>query len=179
MLNILDYYNELRTQDIHLAYIGPLESEGIGNIGSVLRRQLVEEEVPLSTSQAVFSVFVEQMTNMLFYSSAVNGAERTPPSGILVMGLGEDGYYIQTGNFMLSKNVGILKEKIDYLNSLDKTGLRSLYKQRLRGENPNPESRGAGLGLIEIARRARSKIEYDFVPSDEGHAFFTMHVTVT
>lgn len=72
----------------------------------------------------------------------------------------------------------ILKTRIDYLNTLDKKGLRKFYKERLQAENDNPESKGAGLGLIEVAKRASSKIEYEFEPRGEGMKYFTMYVEI-
>jgi len=48
----------------------------------------------------------------------------------------------------------------------------------MKSENDNPESKGAGLGLTEIARRATSKIEYEFLPYGEDLSYFTMYVTV-
>lgn len=56
--------------------------------------------------------------------------------------------------------------------------MRKYYKERIKAENDNPESRGAGLGLIEIAKRASSKIEYSFTDMDETSSFFTMYVTI-
>jgi hypothetical protein len=94
--------------------------------------------------------------------------------------LGKEGktYYIQTGNVMKSKNVEMVKNKLDYLNTLDKQALRKYYKEQSKLENDNPESKGAGLGFIEIARRISSKIEYSFTPYGENHTFFTMYITI-
>jgi hypothetical protein len=48
----------------------------------------------------------------------------------------------------------------------------------MTSDNDNPESKGAGIGLIEIARRAYGPIEYDFKPYGEGRQYFTMYATV-
>ena len=71
-----------------------------------------------------------------------------------------------------------MKKRIDYLNTLDKQELRKIYREKIRAENDDPDSQGAGIGLIEIARRASSKIEYRFTPLDSGDTFFTLFVTV-
>jgi hypothetical protein len=138
------------------------------------------DDMPLSESQAVFSVFVEQMNNMLMYSAEKEKHEHpgTTTSGIFVLGSVDKSYYVQTGNVIKESSVGLLKERIDYLNTLDKKELRQFYKEQMKSENDNPESKGAGLGLTEIARRATSKIEYEFIPYGEGLSYFTMYVTV-
>ena len=71
-----------------------------------------------------------------------------------------------------------MKERIDYLNSLDKQGLRQFHREMVRNENTNPDSQGAGLGLIEIARRATAPIGYSFEPISDGLSFFTMYVEI-
>jgi hypothetical protein len=181
-LNILDYNKLLAEHNISIIYSGPLWAEGIDGMAEFLQKRLDMEDVPLSASQAVFSVFVEQMNNMLMYSAEKEKHPETGTkelsSGIFVLGTCDKSYYIQTGNVIKNSAVGLLKERIDHLNTLDKKELRQFYKDQMKAENENPESKGAGLGLTEIARRATSKIEYEFTPHGEGLSYFTMYVTV-
>lgn len=183
--NMLEYYNFVKDNNINIIYSGPIWSDGVEGIGNTLRKRLALEELPLSASQAVFSVFVEQMNNMLYYSSERDqyadkelGKTVDVGTGIFILGSHDKKYYIQTGNIMKKTQKDIMKERIDYLNTLDKTGLRKYYKERIKAENDNPESKGAGLGLIEVARRTSSKIEYSFTDVDDIHTFFTMYVTI-
>ena len=178
--DMLEYHKMLNANNITLVYSGALWSEGIGGIAGTLKRRLEFDELPLETSQKVFSVFVEQMNNMLMYSAEKGQLEKESESTIGTFVLGKEGktYYIQTGNVMKNESVELVKNKLDYLNTLDKQALRKYYKEQMRLENDNPESKGAGLGFIEIARRISSKIEYSFTPYDEGLAFFVMRVTI-
>jgi hypothetical protein len=74
--------------------------------------------------------------------------------------------------------VELIKGRIDHLNALDREGLRLYYREQLRSDDPNPDSKGGGIGLTEIARRASAPIEYSFDPYDDGRVFFTMTVRV-
>ncbi|MCL1940782.1 MAG: SiaB family protein kinase [Synergistaceae bacterium] len=183
-LDMLEYHKMLKNKNITLIYSGPLWAEGIGGIGGTLKRRMEFDELPLETSQKVFSVFVEQMNNMLMYSAEKGQfelpGENGDESAIGTFILGKEGktYFIQTGNLMKNENVEGVKTKLDYLNTLDKAELRKYYKEQMRSDNDNPESKGAGLGFIEIARRISSKIEYSFTPYDEGRTFFTVYVTI-
>ena len=180
-LNILEYSKLLAEHNISMIYSGPLWAEGIDGMAEFLQKRLDMDDMPLSESQAVFSVFVEQMNNMLLYSVEKEKHERPEAetsSGIFVLGTCDKSYYVQTGNVIKDSSVKILKERIDFLNKLDKKELRQFYKEQMKAENDNPESKGAGLGLTEIAKRATSKIEYEFIPYSEGLSYFTMHVTV-
>ncbi|MDR2922433.1 MAG: SiaB family protein kinase [Treponema sp.] len=182
--NILEYSKLLAKHNIRIIYSGPLWAEGINGMAEFLQKRLDMDNMPLSASQAVFSIFVEQMNNMLMYSAEKEMHESHETgisemsSGIFVLGSQDKSYYIQTGNVIKNGSVGILKERIDFLNTLDKKELRQFYKEQIKTENDNPESKGAGLGLTEIARRATSKIEYEFIPYGEGLSYFTMYVTV-
>jgi hypothetical protein len=182
--NILEYSKMLADNNISIIYSGPLWAEGIDGMAEFLQRRLDMDDMPLNVSQAVFSVFVEQMNNMLMHSAEIEKHERPDiglretARGVFVLGSCDKTYYIQTGNVVNDLSVEILKSRIDHLNTLDKKELRNLYKEQLRAENDNPESRGAGIGLTEIARRASSKIEYEFVPYGDGLSYFTMYVTI-
>ncbi len=50
-----------------------------------------------------------------------------------------------------------MKERIENLNALDQEGLKQLYKEKLRSESEE-ESKGAGIGLIEIRRKSKNPI---------------------
>lgn len=183
--NMLEYYNLIRQNEISIIYNGPIWGEGVEGIAETLRKRLEIEELPTSISQSVFSVFVEQMQNILNYSadketfhSESKGKEFEVATGIFILGVQDKKYYIQCGNKVKNNQIDLIKERIDYLNTLDRQGLRKFYKERLRAENDNPESKGAGIGLIEIAKRASSNMEYDFTLMEEGYSFFSLYVTI-
>ena len=184
MLDMIGWHRMLKDKKITLVYSGPLWSEGIGGIAGTLKRKLEFDNLPMETSQEVFSVFVEQMNNMLMYSAeeeqfAISDDEfSVSPKGTFIMGKDGRQYFIQTGNVVKNKNIDYMKSKIDYLNSLNKAELRKYYREQTKCPDDNPESKGVGLGFIEIARRISSKIEYSFVPFEEGFSFFTLYVTI-
>ena len=183
-INMLQYNKMLMENNISIIYSGPLWADGIDGLAEFLQRRLDMEDLPLSASQSVFSVFVEQLNNMLMYSVNVKGidpveqAKSDIAKGVFLMGKHDDKYFLQTGNFMKTSSTELLKNRIDHLNTLDKQQLRQFLKEKRKAEDDNSESMGAGLGLIEVARRATSKIEYEFTPCEEGITYFTMYVTI-
>ncbi|MCL2808954.1 MAG: SiaB family protein kinase [Treponema sp.] len=181
--DMVGWHRMLNDNKITLIYSGPLWSEGIGGIGGTLKKRLEYDEIPFETSQEVFSVFVEQMNNMLMYSAEKEHFEKSEnpaesSKGTFILGKDNDNYFIQTGNVMRNESVKLVKDRIDYLNTLDKQELRKYYKEQMRLADYNPESKGAGLGFIEIARRISSKIEYSFEPYDESRTFFSLFVII-
>jgi len=184
LMDMLSWHKTLSDKNITLVYSGPLWSEGIGGIAGALKKRLEFDNMPLETSQEVFSVFVEQMNNMLMYSAekekfeVSNNDHAESPKGTFILGKNDNTYFIQTGNVIKNKSIELIKNRIDHLNTLDKKELREFYKEKMHQEDNNPESKGAGLGFIEIARRISSKIEYSFTPYGEDLTFFTLYVTI-
>jgi hypothetical protein len=107
-----------------------------------------------------------------------DGNRREVSKGIFILGIQGFDYFVYSGNVVTDRNAGILKEQIDHLNTLDKKELRQYHKERMKAENDNPGSKGAGLGLIAIARRSSAPIEYEFTPYGDGHQHFTMYVII-
>jgi len=189
IMDIVNWHKMLNDNKITLIYSGPLWSQGIGEIAGTLKKHLELNDIPIQTYHEVFSVFIEQMNNMLMYS-----AEKTKfiendknqfqtgfsesPKGTFILGKEGNAYFIQTGNVMKKDNIELIKKRINFLNSLDKTEVRKYYKEQMKTKDDNPESKGAGLGFIEIARRISSKIEYSFSDYEEGLTFFTLYVTI-
>jgi uncharacterized protein DUF6272 len=61
---------------------------------------------------------------------------------------------------------------------MSKDELRALYKEQLPAEPEQGSQKGAGLGFMEIARRATKPIEFDFTDVDRDHAFFALKATI-
>ena len=172
----------LKKHNICISYSGPMWEDGVKGLAEVVKTSLSYEDLPGKIAKTIFSVFIEQVTNMLMYSVEKESYESKKreqiPVGSLVLGRKGKTYFIQTGNVIKNENVDFIKSKIDHLNTLDKAELRQLQKITLREGDDNPESKGAGLGLIEVARRATSPIEFSFDPVNNNVSFFSMYVEI-
>jgi len=188
MLDMSEYAGVVEKLNIKVIYSGPMWEDGIKGLAEMVKTHLSHDQLPGTASKAIFSVFVEQVTNMLMHSAEKEQYSQPPDYeivdvsiGTVIMGNKTDKrgtFFVQTKNAVRNETIDFLKERIDYLNSLDKQGLRQFYKEMVRNENINTESQGAGLGLIEIARRATAPIGYSFEPISDGLSFFTMYVEI-
>lgn len=180
-LNLYDFYQKTKAQNVILYYCGPIAHSSIEGVAQTLRKNLEYEEVKNMTSQSVFSVFIEQMQNILNYSAErltnADTIENELRVGVVVIGRKSDGYYILCGNKVYNSDIADLKEKIELVCHKNKEELKALYKERRRKE-PESTSKGAGLGLIEMARKGSKPIEYEFTPIDNEFSFFTIRVVV-
>jgi len=189
MLDLSTYNEAVEKLNIKVIYNGPMWEDGVKGLAEMVRTHLVHDQLSGSVAKAIFSVFVEQVTNILMYSEEKKKFTQPPDFepvdvsiGTVIMGNKMDNretFFVQTKNAVKNENINFIKERIDHLNTLDKQELRQFYKEKVREDNDIPDSKGAGLGLIEIARRATAPIGYTFEPISNGLSFFTMYVEIT
>ena len=79
--------------------------------------------------------------------------------------------FIASGNVIDTDAVGMLSDKLDHLNKLDKDELKEVYVETLSNQQIS-EKGGAGLGLIEMARKTGNKLDYEFEGIANGLSYF-------
>lgn len=182
---LFDLRHDLRDKGIVFAYSGYVTEWVLSSVGDALKQKLTIEDADSRTIRSVFAVFVEQMQNIIRYSAeqaappdAVSGAPRPELRyGILTIGEDRGSYIVHAGNLVLSSDVPRLRERLSAIRAMDRDALRAAYKDQLRN-GQGLDSRGAGIGLIEIARRASRPIEFDFMALDGDVAFFALKASI-
>jgi Family of unknown function (DUF6272) len=180
---LLNIRSILQKQGIIFAYSGYLTETVLSGVGEAIKNRLVLDDADTKTLRGVFAVFVEQMQNMIRYSAEkIPNSAAEPPViemryGVLTIGREGDDYVIHAGNLVARSDVERLRERLGQIRNMNKEELRALHKERLR-LGPEEGSKGAGLGLMEIARRASKPIEFDFTDVDDKHVFFTLKASV-
>ncbi|ANC91674.1 hypothetical protein A6A40_07010 [Azospirillum humicireducens] len=172
---------DLDDKGILFSFSGYLSEGILYSLGEALREKMALEEADGPTIRRVFSVFVEQMQNIIRYSAEKMSGRAGHPvelsAGMVTIGMEDGKVFIVCGNTVRNGDVPRLKQRLDHLKSLDRNGIKSYYREQLR-EDPDDGSRGATLGLIEIARRASDPIDYDFDAMDADRSFFCLKVRV-
>ena len=97
--------------------------------------------------------------------------------GILIFTEDSTGYKLYSGNLIKNSSVQKLSSHIDLVNKLNPEELKMEYNRR-RKIDPDIESKGAGLGFIEIARKSNTPIEYNIDVIDDKHSFLELSVGV-
>jgi Family of unknown function (DUF6272) len=179
---LFDIRSIMRRQGINFAYSGYLTEAVLTGVGDAIKQKLALDDANTKTLRSVFSVFVEAMQNMIRYSAerVPNGVDEPPGEmryGVLTIGREDDDYVVHAGNLIARSDVERLRERLRQIRDMNKEELRASYKERLR-VGPDEGSKGAGLGLMEIARRASKPIEFDFTDVDDEHAFFILKASV-
>ncbi len=164
--------------EVLICFNGPFSHSIIEEIGIAVKRYLLEETASRSAVSDVFAVFVELAQNVQSYTAKLK--ERKDEAGLdagtLAIGRRGDNYAVSAGNMMDQADVAGLSARLEALKNMDKPMLKALYKERLHG--PRLPDGGAGLGLIDVARRASQPLSWSFREIDDRYRFFSLSVTV-
>ncbi|MBF0124966.1 MAG: hypothetical protein HQL60_06495 [Magnetococcales bacterium] len=171
----------LHDQGVIFCYSGFMTEGILSGIGQAIKHKMTLESADANAVRGVFSVFVEQMQNIIRYS-AEREPEAPPERSVLSYGtlaVGREGkhFFVTCGNKVKRDDVPRLQEQLTVIQQLDHDSLKELHKQILKGEAP-PGSKGAGVGFVDIARRASRPIEFDFVELDQHYAFFSLKAVI-
>jgi hypothetical protein len=162
--------------NIYLIWSGHI-SQNIGKeFLSFTETKLAEEDIESNLRKRVFSVLVEILQNVSSYSPGED-AERQFGMPVAIIRMEEKIYTLTTGNLILNDNVKHLKQKIDLINRYEKKGLIDLFRTSLSGQSVKTDSTG-NMGLIDMARKSGSKLEYQFEKLNEFYSYYILTVKV-
>jgi len=165
----------LDDQGIVFCYSGYMTEDILLSIGTTLRQKMELVKADKSAARAIFAIFVEEAQNVIRYSSGVltDDAPSTVElrRGFLAVGKNNDNYFVSCGNLILQSDVERLRTHLEQIKSMDQAELKKFYKEVLKGKVPEG-SKGAGVGFVDIARRAKNGFEFDFKNTDNEYAYF-------
>ncbi|MCW2239285.1 SiaB family protein kinase [Azospirillum canadense] len=185
--DLFELRSQLHESGIIFAYCGYVTESVLSGVGDALKRKLVLDDMDTKTARSVFAVFVEQMQNIIRYSAerekphAASSGKSAPRSdlryGIMTISRVGDGFVVKAGNLIGVADIEPLRVKLESIRRADKDELKAMYKETLKSE-PEDGSKGAGVGFIEIARRASRPINFDISAIDGRVAFFALEAEI-
>ncbi|QEP44925.1 hypothetical protein D5085_18360 [Ectothiorhodospiraceae bacterium BW-2] len=176
---MIEFREQLQREGVIFCYCGFISEDLLASIGNQLRGKLEQDEVDKKVARTVFHLFVEQVQNVIRYS--VEPTEKTALMldsryGLAMIGELEGEYFVTCSNMIRSDEAPKLSGNLEHILSLSGAELKQLYREALRGETPEG-SKGAGVGFIDIARRAKSFI-YDIEPIDSDYSYLSLKAFV-
>jgi hypothetical protein len=171
--SVYELHKKLEENQVIIAYEGELNPQITSSVLNITEKNLDKKLGEVNARRKAFHIAVECLQNI----SAHAVKHRDFPNSIFVIGKDGHEYFVSSGNVINAGNVENLQRKIDQINNLDKDGLKQLHMQAIKESLNKQESSNAGLGLISIARKSGSKLDYQFVKMDEDNAFFSFQAS--
>ncbi|MBD1207282.1 MAG: hypothetical protein H9535_02545 [Ignavibacteria bacterium] len=164
---------------ILMSFKGAFAQPIIVEIGQTLRSKIAAQPVESITERTllmkkIFAVFVELAQNVMFYSAEQELDEygKECGVGILVISENAETYCVSSGNQIASADGERLSTLCESVRALSKEELKERYTEQRR--LPRGSSSGAGLGFLDVARRADLPLEYAVTPLSGDRALFML-----
>ena len=168
-------YNQQR---IMLCFNGPLTKSLIEEIGNALRNYMERENATASSAMDVFGAYIEMTQNIRHYAARKGWDPAAATATVTIARDGEGHYVVSAGNFVDAVDGPELEARVNALAAMDKTQLKAQYKEQLRRPRDDGAATGAGLGLIDLARKAAEPLGCSLRTLDDGRAFFSIRVVM-
>jgi hypothetical protein len=159
----------------HLVFVyrGIVTSENSVPLLTLLEKEMENSEFGFMGRKRLFMFVLESLQNVMKHATATQHGNMS----LVVYSKADPGYTVTTGNVLPNENIDELRTRLVEINKLDTNGLRNLYRQILVSAEMSSKG-GAGLGLIEMAKKTGNRLDYDFVPVDKEYSYFVLSKTV-
>jgi len=174
---IYDLHRTMMSQKLILVYQGDFTQETTKTILTMAERSLQALDEDPALKRKVFNVMVELLQNIVKHNEELMHAGMESQNAIFLIGREPHRYTIMSGNPVHKSRVPELKGNLDRINSLNRDGLKDLYKEIIQDTTLSDKG-GAGLGFVAMARKSGENLWFDFPEMSETYSFFCLKVNV-
>ena len=165
--------DKMMKERLMFVYRGVVTNENSSSLLMLLEKEMESSEFGFIGRKRLFMFVLESLQNVSRHS---DGDEHGDMSLVVYSKTGS-GYTVSTGNVIESDKIENLKSKLEEINNLDAGEIRSVYRQMLSNAEFSSKG-GAGLGLIEMAKKTGNKLDYDFIKLNDKLSYFILSKTV-
>jgi len=175
-MNLHDYFLKIENDYTIILYKGPVSSELLSTLLKTIEQKLEQIGERVVVRKKIFNVMVESIQNLIKH---VDEHEINTNNNAVMFSIQHtpEYYLISTGNFVTKDEALQLSTKLDKINLMNKEQLRDYYQEVLENQVISPKG-GAGLGLIDIARKSSDKVAYELKSISDELSFFTLKIKV-
>ncbi|MBA4321711.1 MAG: hypothetical protein C0408_02725 [Odoribacter sp.] len=154
-------------------YRGVVTNENSASLLMLLEKEMENSEFGFVGRKRLFMFVLESLQNVSRHSDNNQYLEMS----LVVYSKTASGYTVTTGNVIETDKINDLRAKLDEINKLDSGEIRNVYRNMLSNAEFSSKG-GAGLGLIEMAKKTGNKLDYDFITLDNSFSYFILSKTV-
>jgi hypothetical protein len=154
-------------------YRGVVTNENSASLLMLLEKEMENSEFGFVGRKRLFMFVLESLQNVSRHSDRNEYSDMS----LVVYSKTDTGYTVTTGNVIETDKIEDLRAKLDEINKLDSGEIRSVYRNMLSNAEFSNKG-GAGLGLIEMAKKTGNKLDYDFIQLDDKFSYFILSKTV-
>ncbi len=153
------FFNKLKNDRFSLAYMGTFDDE---LTGTLMRTNETSIHEPKQLKKRLSFLIAECFQNILRHEDKPEITTQTNNKPkIFILRNRKNSHYISSSNLISNTKKEHLESKLKSINTLSTENLRSVYLGALTN-NEISDKGGGGLGLIEMARKSGSPLEFSF-----------------
>lgn len=169
---IAELNKAIEKMGLTMVYEGKIDQEVIKSIAKSIEKKMNEENETVKLQRVIFHTMIELLQNISKYSD-----DEIKGKGIIIVGKAQDRYYVSSGNVINDERIPFLKPWIDSINAMSEEKLKELYETEIANGKFTIQG-GAGLGLIDIVRKSKQPLLYNFEPLKNNKSFFLVTATI-
>ncbi|MBN1251958.1 MAG: SiaB family protein kinase [Bacteroidales bacterium] len=173
---IFKLFKAMQKDNLNYIYRGTFTANITDNILALAESNLVKKDDPRAIKRKVYNVMVEGLQNITKHQADID-LELEENYGVFVLKKENNNYFITTGNLIENENIDQLTFQIEQVNSLSKDELKEYHKKILIDGKISNKG-GAGLGLIDMARKSGNKLLYGFEKYNNSYSYFYLHTEI-
>jgi hypothetical protein len=174
---VLDSLKKMSSPHVLYSFQGVIDESVTDKITEAAEVHFNEKNIPPERRKKFFLIMVECVQNVFHHQLKPSGGDCYFESGIMVSYDDQPNYRIVSGNYIHNDSIASLKEKIETMNAMTPEQLRAYYQEALSNAELSDKG-GAGLGILDMARKSRMPLQYQFVPIDDDYSFFNLAVSI-
>ncbi len=171
---VFDFYHKMKINQINLIYEGEVTHQITKAFTALTEENMAKDAESNGLQMKVFHIIVESLQNISKHAQNLKGTKDDLKGiGTFLIAKSVTDYFIIAGNLVHTDDIKAMKELLDKINKLDKSGLKQLHKEQMQ-EGKLSSRGGAGLGFIDIARKSGKQLAYEFKDTGNDTAFFIL-----
>lgn len=182
MNHTFSLFQSMERDKIILSFKGDITQDLLASVYQIMESRMDQDKTDSKRKKRFYHILVECLQNVYHHMEDFRNVsevtEISDGSAIFIIAKAKgEGYRIITGNYIKKEESEDLKSKLEKINSMNTDELRTYYLETLSTTELSQKG-GAGLGMIDIARKSGHKIVYSFDGVTDTVSFFTLEVTI-
>lgn len=173
MLSLDEHIKSLGDSDVILSFSGKLTIEIINNTLVLIEKRLYDKEVKNVYVKKIYNVLVEGLQNIFHHG--LKDENGSIPC-LFSVSTKRDVFNITFCNAVNESVVEKLKSKLIAINAMNKTQIVEEYRKVLDNGIISDKG-GSGLGFLDMKRKTKNDIEFNFI-KDKEHINFIVNLTI-
>lgn len=146
--------------DLSLNYRGPFQDDITSKLVDITENTILESNGTSKVHRKVSFLMVECFQNIIKHADqSLKSPDQSISPGMFAFRKKLHSYVINSINPVKPQDVKFLSKTVDLVNSMDRDTLKRMYKRQLQQSELDSKG-GAGLGLIELARKSGQELQY-------------------